>query len=176
MKFHFHLKHYKYSLDGGQSFPRVLYVNPASSPYTDPEIERVKIGGDAIARYTVKVVDYYDYETDYSSTVSTDGNSMWKINIAEEENGIIKVFALNSNYPNPFNPTTQIGYQLPKNSFVNLVVYNTVGQEVANLVNQHQSSGQYTVKFNAANLPSGVYIYKLQAGDFSSTKKMLLLQ
>ncbi len=83
-------------------------------------------------------------------------------------------FALESNYPNPFNPTTQISYQLPENSFVNLVVYNVVGQKVAELVNQEQTSGKYTVKFDASNLPSGVYIYKLQAGEFSDVKKMLL--
>jgi hypothetical protein len=86
----------------------------------------------------------------------------------------IEDFALESNYPNPFNPTTQISYQLPENSFVNLVVYNVIGQKVAELVNQEQTSGKYTVKFDASNLPSGVYIYKLQAGEFSDVKKMLL--
>ena len=78
------------------------------------------------------------------------------------------------NYPNPFNPSTIISYQLPENSFVNLVVYNALGQKVAELVNQHQSVGQYSVKFDASNLPSGVYIYKLQADEFSDVKKMLL--
>jgi len=86
----------------------------------------------------------------------------------------IEYFELSSNYPNPFNPTTQISYQLPENSFVNLVVYNVIGQKVAELVNQEQTSGKYTVKFDARNLPSGVYIYKLQAGEFSDVKKMLL--
>lgn len=79
-----------------------------------------------------------------------------------------------SNYPNPFNPTTQISYQLPKDGFVNLVIYNSLGQEVAELVNQHHVSGKYSVQFNANNLPSGVYVYKLQVGEFSSVKKMLL--
>jgi len=100
---------------------------------------------------------------------------MWKIdsdNSLEAEQP--SYYALNTNYPNPFNPSTQISYQIPENSFVNLIVYNVLGQEVAQLVNQTQSMGKYTVKFNAANLPSGVYIYKLQAGEFSSVKKMLL--
>ena len=83
-------------------------------------------------------------------------------------------FELFQNYPNPFNPSTQISYQLPENSFVNLVVYNIIGQKVAELVNQEKTSGKYSVKFDASNLPSGVYIYKLQAGEFSSVKKMLL--
>ena len=85
-----------------------------------------------------------------------------------------KEYSLNSNFPNPFNPTTQISYQIPKNGFVNLVVYNALGQEVEVLVNQHQSSGKYSVQFNASSLPSGVYIYKLNAGEFSSVKKMIL--
>ena len=66
-----------------------------------------------------------------------------------------------SNFPNPFNPTTKISYQIPKNGFVNLIVYNAIGQEVEVLVNQHQSIGKYTVQFNANNLPSGVYFYKI---------------
>jgi len=86
----------------------------------------------------------------------------------------INEYALNSNYPNPFNPTTQISYQIPENSFVNLVVYNALGQKVAELVNQNQSVGQYSVKFDASNLPSGIYIYKLQTDNFSDVKKMLL--
>ncbi|MBU0561506.1 MAG: T9SS type A sorting domain-containing protein, partial [Bacteroidetes bacterium] len=112
-------------------------------------------------------------ESNYSSTVSTYGQSLWKEN-SEEEIEVIQEYALNSNFPNPFNPTTQISYQLPKDGFVNLVVYNALGQEVAKLVNQHQSVGKYSVQFNASNLPSGVYIYKLQAGKFSSVKKMML--
>ncbi len=92
----------------------------------------------------------------------------------KEPNFDNKSYSLHQNYPNPFNPTTQISYQLPENSFVNLVVYNILGQVVAELVNQEQASGKYTVKFDASNLPSGVYIYKLQAGEFSDVKKMLL--
>jgi len=118
----------------------------------------------------------------YSNQVSINGTGgIWKINGEEEANADITCYALNSNYPNPFNPTTQISYQLPKDGFVNLVVYNIIGQKVAELVNQEQASGKYTVKFDAStssatasNLPSGVYIYKLQAGEFSDVKKMLL--
>ncbi|NOX64457.1 MAG: T9SS type A sorting domain-containing protein, partial [Chlorobi bacterium] len=85
-------------------------------------------------------------------------------------------FMLYQNYPNPFNPTTQISYQIPKDRFVNLTVYNSLGQEVAMLVNRQQSVGRYTVQFNANNLPSGVYFYKLQASEFNQVKKMLLVR
>ncbi len=81
-----------------------------------------------------------------------------------------------SNYPNPFNPTTTIAYQIPKDRFVNLVVYNSLGQIVATLVNEHQTSGKYSVQFSANNLPSGVYFYKIESGSFSKANKMLLLR
>ena len=127
--------------------------------------------------YKVKAIDNSNNESLYSNQVSILGSGgIWKKNGEEENNIDITTYELNSNYPNPFNPTTQISYQIPENSFVNLVVYNSLGQEVTTLVNQTQSVGKYTVQFNASNLSSGVYIYKLQAGEFSSTKKMLLMK
>ncbi len=88
----------------------------------------------------------------------------------------VKEYALYSNYPNPFNPATLITYQLPKDIHVSLVVYNSLGQEIATLVSQHQSIGKYSIQFNAVNLPSGIYFYKLQAGEFSKVNKMLLVR
>jgi len=129
--------------------------------------------------YDVVAVDSSNQVSVHSLKASINGTGlMWKSNDDEEMEitEIIKEYALSSNYPNPFNPTTQISYQITKNGFVNLVVYNALGQEVNQLVNQHQSSGKYSVKFNASNLPSGVYIYKLQAGEFSSVKKMMLIK
>ncbi|HOV24260.1 MAG TPA: T9SS type A sorting domain-containing protein, partial [Candidatus Marinimicrobia bacterium] len=87
-----------------------------------------------------------------------------------------KVYALKQNYPNPFNPTTNIRFDLPKDSDVSLVVYDLMGREVAKLVNGPMNAGYYTINFNAANLPSGVYIYRLKAGDFVNTKKLMLLK
>jgi hypothetical protein len=83
-------------------------------------------------------------------------------------------FNLMQNYPNPFNPSTQIVYQIPKDGFVNVSVYNSLGQEVKNLVNQFQTRGKYTVQFNAGDVPSGVYLYRIQSGNFKEIKKMLL--
>jgi hypothetical protein len=85
-------------------------------------------------------------------------------------------FALNQNYPNPFNPTTNISFQLPSESKVSLKVYNSLGMEVATLINSDLSAGSHSVDFSASNLASGIYYYKLQAGDFTSIKKMTILK
>jgi len=85
-------------------------------------------------------------------------------------------YELSQNYPNPFNPTTKISYTIPEASNVTLKVYDALGKEVATLVNEFQGANKYKVDFNANQLSSGVYIYKLEAGNFSITKKMLLLK
>ncbi len=85
-------------------------------------------------------------------------------------------FLLSQNYPNPFNPGTSIQYAVSSRQFVKLTVYDLLGREIENLVNEEKPEGTYEVIWNAANLPSGVYFYKLQAGDFVQTKKMILLR
>ena len=85
-------------------------------------------------------------------------------------------FALHQNYPNPFNPSTVINYQLPVSSLVVLKVYDLLGREVAELVNTHQAFGNHTITFNASDLSSGMYFYILRAGEFTQTKKMLLVK
>ena len=88
----------------------------------------------------------------------------------------ISTYKLFNNYPNPFNPSTKIKYSVANKSFVSLKVYDISGKEVASIVNREQSAGEYEVDFNAAELSSGVYLYKLQAGSFVETKKMILLK
>jgi|GEM_PF-1712566 len=90
-------------------------------------------------------------------------------------------FVLNQNYPNPFNPGTTISYSIPENDYVQIVVYDIIGNEMAILVNEEQPAGNYKIEFNGysnevRNLPSGVYFYRLRAGDFIETKKMILLK
>lgn len=87
-----------------------------------------------------------------------------------------KEYNLSQNYPNPFNPTTQINYSVPKTSLVTIKVYDILGKEVATLVNKEKTAGNYPVQFNATSLSSGVYFYRLQAGDYIETKKMILLK
>jgi Secretion system C-terminal sorting domain len=93
-----------------------------------------------------------------------------------ENNSTPASYNLNQNFPNPFNPVTKINYDLAKTSEVSLVVYNLLGKKVSTLVNQKQDAGYYSVDFNAANLSSGVYYYKIQAGDFTSIKRMTLIK
>ncbi len=85
-------------------------------------------------------------------------------------------FALNQNYPNPFNPATKITYTLAQKSLVTLKVYDAIGNEVATLVNKQQEPGNYEIQFDASNLTSGVYYYRMNAGEFTAVKKMLLIK
>jgi hypothetical protein len=85
-------------------------------------------------------------------------------------------FNLDQNYPNPFNPSTTIKFELPRASQVSLTVYDVLGRQVSVLVNEKRDAGSYEVKFNGSNLASGVYFYRLQAGSYVDTKKLLLLR
>ncbi len=85
-------------------------------------------------------------------------------------------YALNANYPNPFNPSTNIQFSTPEQSFVELKVFDILGNEVANLVKQDMEPGNYSVVFNGSNLASGIYLYRLVSGNFFDTKKMMLIK
>ena len=91
-------------------------------------------------------------------------------------NGNPNVFSLSQNYPNPFNPVTVINYSIPENSVINIKVYDILGREVKHLVNEYKPAGNYSVSFDGSNLSSGVYFYKLEAGNFSEIKKMILMK
>lgn len=96
--------------------------------------------------------------------------------IEEEPEELSKEFALYQNYPNPFNPTTKIKYQVAEAGVGTLKIYDVLGREVETLVNGELFPGDGEVTFDASGLPSGIYFYRLTSGDFSSTKKMLLLR
>ncbi len=98
------------------------------------------------------------------------------ITSVDENKEIPAEFNLFQNYPNPFNPTTSIKYSVPKNSLVKIQVFDILGREVAQLVNQEKQPGNYETKFNASNLTSGIYLYRLQVGSYSQIKKMILIK
>jgi photosystem II stability/assembly factor-like uncharacterized protein len=94
----------------------------------------------------------------------------------EDEDIIPDTYSLEQNYPNPFNPSTKIKFSMPSASDVTLVVYDMLGREISVLINEQKSPGLYEVLFDGTNLSSGIYMYKLKAGDFTSVKKMILLK
>ena len=85
-------------------------------------------------------------------------------------------FKLEQNYPNPFNPTTTISYQIPDFSFVSIKVYDVLSNEVTTLVNEEKLAGSYEVEFDAIDLPSGIYIYRLEAANYVESRKMVLIK
>ncbi len=112
--------------------------------------------------------------TDFSHWTIADVGSTLPV---ENEPGYTPVeFALHQNYPNPFNPETVIRFELPTESFVNISVYNLIGEEVANLVNEKLGNGIYSVIFNGGNLPSGLYLYRLTSDNKVFTRKMLMIK
>ncbi len=104
------------------------------------------------------------------------GNSLIFAKEDVEESFIPEEFSLEQNYPNPFNPVTVISWQSPVGSHQTIKVYDVLGNEVATLVDEYREAGRYKVEFDASNLASGVYIYKIQAGDFVSSKKMMVIK
>jgi len=104
-----------------------------------------------------------------TSSIPTDINGDTSFEIPDK-------FQLIQNYPNPFNPSTKINYTIPSSSNVSIKVYNSLGEEITTLMNTFKTAGKYTVEFNSEDLPSGVYIYRMIAGNYSCTNKMLLLR
>jgi len=112
--------------------------------------------------YRLKQIDF-DGSVHYSQVVSTDVSTPTQ-------------FELKQNYPNPFNPSTKINYFLDKSGFVKLSVYNLLGEIVSTLINQNQEAGFYNVEFDASNIQSGIYFYKLESGNQVQTKQMMLIK
>ena len=108
--------------------------------------------------------------------IDVNGNFTYYNLSNEIEVGVPSSFAMSQNYPNPFNPSTKINYDLPVDGKVSILLYDMTGRQVANLVNEVKTAGYYTVTFNASNLASGMYFYRISAGNFVSTKKMVLVK
>ena len=98
------------------------------------------------------------------------------LSVGKGQAGTVSTYSLSQNYPNPFNPTTKINYSIPATGLVTLKVYNILGQEVANLFSGIKTAGEYIVTFDGSRLASGVYFYRLQAGNQMLVKKMVMLK
>jgi photosystem II stability/assembly factor-like uncharacterized protein len=163
----------EYSSDCGNTWGYIAIV-PSSLcsykwvvPKINSEKVRIRIYG---------FIDYNEYDilNDYIA-VSTP-----VVSVKTDNDLIPDKYSLQQNYPNPFNPSTVISYTIPvgtrRGVFVQLKVYDVIGREVAVLVNEEKPAGNYKIKFNGSNLPSGVYFYRIQAGSFTDTKKFVLLK
>jgi hypothetical protein len=107
--------------------------------------------------------------------VDTDGGSEYSDVVTVNANGLAKT-ELFQNHPNPFNPTTKISFSIAEAQNVKLTIYNTLGQQVAELVNGEMNAGVHTIDFNGSNLTSGFYIYRIETASYSKTMKMMLLK
>lgn len=122
----------------------------------------------------------YTVNAGYKNPSRDWGTTSAVVNVTGVDENLIDLspnsFKLYANYPNPFNPSTKIRYAIPVAAFTVLKVYSITGKEVATLINEEKTPGVYEVNFNAANLSSGIYFYKLQAGSFTDVKEMVLMK
>jgi hypothetical protein len=118
------------------------------------------------------VTDTSKYTTNAISAISALAGSITSVTSRD----IPAQFTLMQNYPNPFNPSTAITFGLPERSRVRLIVYNTLGEQVAGLSDGEMEAGYHTVRFDASMLSSGIYFYRIEAGSFVQTRKFVLLR
>lgn len=164
-----------------------LDITPANSPntiVTSVEADLTSLKGGAAVVFASGFLD---------SSKNQNGNS-FSVLAALPDGSVIKLptaaaptdvkdtrtgtldYKIEQNYPNPFNPSTVISYSIPKEEFVSIKIYNILGREVASLVNQKMAAGSYEVPFNAANLTAGTYLYSINAGNYTETRKMMYLK
>ncbi len=159
-----------YSLDSGNSYTLI------SDSEIDDGIYPWNVPDTTSSTCRVKVIAYDtggDSDWDASDEEFSIGS---EVGIEEVTSPIPSVYSLAQNYPNPFNPSTTILYQLPKSTYVKLSIYDITGRLVETLVNEHKNAGYYSVNWNADNISSGIYIYRIEAGEFSTVRKCLVVK
>ena len=146
------------------------FAVPQNGSYTDT----VRFFANAVGVFQGLLILKSDATNNPIDTVVILGTGGEVLSVSEQP--LPKAFSLSQNYPNPFNPSTIINYQLPKSNHVTLRLYDAIGREVATLVDEYKQAGSYDVQFNAARLSSGVYFYRIEAGNYVDMKKMLLMK
>jgi len=173
-----------YTVEAKLPFTTIAAITPGDSVFVPKEGMRIPIdfsindrdlgsGREAILSYST-VNNDNSWQNMYNWTytwIGTKGSTA-----VQRTTEIATTFELSQNYPNPFNPTTNIKFTIPQSGMVSLKVYDMLGREVANLINQFQAAGSYTVSLDASKLATGMYVYKLESGSYSSVKKMTLIK
>ncbi len=175
--------------DAGKNFVRVLGLDPSSRPDNQHPQEIVDVdaltAANGLALTSTLVIRFQQIgSSDFNTLgdedgfiiddVSVVGNST---SVAEQDDAVPATFTVYQNHPNPFNPSTQISFALPKAQKVTLKVFDLTGREVATLLqNEHRPAGVHEVIFEAGQLASGVYLYRLQAGEWVETRRMVLIR
>jgi hypothetical protein len=176
--------YYVLSEDGGATWtdPAILQGEPGIQESYPVLAPRLEIVGDQATAHFLYLDDAIPGTSLFASNNEWSDDCMWYYQtfnftvVGVDDETVVNSFNLEQNYPNPFNPTTSINYTLAERSSVSLKVFDVLGNEVATLVNSTQEAGAYDVNFDASQLSSGLYIYTLNAGDFTSSKKMMLLK
>lgn len=166
--------HRKY---GGLNWQYLTTVSSDVFTYEDQSLSITGVGGTTV-QYKIRAVQTElpdNLISEYSNIVSilVDGEDPGKLNFQDSQI-IQEQPSLMQNYPNPFNPSTQISWILPLDNFVNLTVFDVLGREVATLANEYQNAGEHSIEFNANDLSSGVYIYRIQIGEYIQSRSFIL--
>ncbi|HRI45674.1 MAG TPA: T9SS type A sorting domain-containing protein [Ignavibacteriaceae bacterium] len=158
---------------GGRDFSELTRLNGSATEFIDYNISYAG-SGTLSATYRIKTKDLANNYSPYSDSKTIYYGDAWKIGTKQNQGSY--GYSLKQNYPNPFNPVTQIGYSVKENVFVNLKVFDALGNEVALLVNEYKDPGYYEVNFDASNLSSGIYFCQILAGNYHSISKMIYLR
>jgi len=167
----------KEKYNGVTSDPHLLAtVNRGTTSFTDDDFYYTTIKNQYMLYYDVR--PYYTIENSYADALWMPVFAEYPMYKTADSTLILSSGYDNfiSNHPNPFNPITNISYSIKEAGLVSIRVFDLLGQQVAELVNEEKEAGEYSVPFNASNLPSGIYIYKINSENFNQTRKMLFLK
>jgi hypothetical protein len=158
----------------GSPFTQIASLNNTTTQYIDYGVSWAG-GGPYTATYKIRAKNSLNKFSTYTTPKSIQYGDVWKVSDDQDIKKDLN-YSLSQNYPNPFNPSTIINYTIKTAGVVTLKVYDMLGTEAASLVDENKEAGSYSVEFNASSLPSGIYFYTLTSGNFTATKKLILLK